>query len=76
MWGWGTIMHIPQKHSISINLEDEDGYPIEKYKKIEEKYEKMRQEKNPQYVPPKIWKSGGSSDSFTDYPDRPSRYMQ
>lgn len=59
--------------AISVNVDDTDGYPLEKYLKLEEEFVKQKKAENPHYREP-VKKNVPYHDRFIDHPDRPMRY--
>jgi hypothetical protein len=59
--------------SFTLNIDDPDGYPIEKYLEIEKEYIKRQKEKNP-YYQSRISSTQDRSYGFEDHDDRPMRY--
>ena len=75
MWGMGAIIHVPENEYIHLNvLWDEDGYPMERFRKLEAEYESNRKAKNPNYRPSPRQRPIKESSDFHEYTDRPSRY--
>lgn len=77
MWSIGNIWYFPnQPHlDFSMNIDSEDGYPLEEYKKIEAEYIKRKTAENPDFVYRRMTKGVGENlRGFIDYPDRPRRY--
>lgn len=78
-WGSGTILDVPIKNMIWLNLEDPDGYPrYGIFKKISDMYEKKDREKYPEKYAHKqnqIKSTYKEDFGFTNPPDRPSRYQ-
>lgn len=77
MWSIGNISYFPdQPHlDFSMNIDSEDGYPLEKWKKIEEAYTKRKIAEDPNFVYQKKTQNYKENmTGFIDYPDRPRRY--
>jgi len=78
MWGVNHIYYDPKNpnHDFDFNIEDMDGYPVERWKKIEAEFIKKNKEKNPNFVYRDLNKIQKSKQTtFIDYPDRPRRRM-
>lgn len=78
MWGSGNIDFHPEHEHLDFSMwfEDEDGYPVEPWKKIEAEYIRKMKDKNPDFVYETMSsRSEAMSTKFIDYPDRPKRFM-
>lgn len=74
MWAIGSVWYFPDNlDNFSMNVDDIDGYPLEKYIEIEKEYIKRQKEKNPHYQE-KTKSNRNESHGFIDHPDRPMRY--
>ena len=73
MWGMGHINYFPEheRQNFSMWFDDEDGYPVERWKKIEAEYIKKGKVDGPSLK--RVQKSTPET-RFFDYPDRPKRY--
>jgi hypothetical protein len=77
LWGTGILMDIPLKKMVWASVDDSEGYPrVEIYRKIQDEYDRIEREKNPEkFILKKNIPEHNDSYSFTNSPDRPSRYM-
>ena len=77
MWASGVISYHPDFPHLDFHMHfsDEDGYPHEQWKKIEEEYRKMGKVRNQYSIPKKENENARGDKKFIDYPDRPRRYM-
>ncbi len=77
-WGSGTILNVPEKDFMGLNIEDPDGYPRYKvFRKLADLYEKREHEKHPEkyaYLKNQIKSTYKEDFGFTNPPDRPSRF--
>ncbi len=74
MWANGMVWYFPgDLDNFSMNIDDPDGYPMEKYLEIEKEYTKRQKEKNP-YYQSKIANANDRLHGFIDHDDRPMRY--
>jgi hypothetical protein len=74
MWANGMVWYFPDDlDSFTLNIDDPDGYPIERYLEIEKEYTKRQKEKNP-YYQSRINNTQDRSYGFEDHDDRPMRY--
>ena len=76
MWGMGHIAYFPDHPHLEFysDTDDEDGYPITKWKKIEAEYIARKKAEDPNFVYKRVYKSKSYDGRFADYPDRPRRY--
>ena len=78
MWGLGNIQYFPDEPHLDFSMwfDDEDGYPVEQWKKIEADYIKRKKAEDSNFVykrPNNCTHEKGHR--FIDYADRPNRYM-
>lgn len=73
MWGMGHISYFSEHDHLDFSMwfDDEDGYPVERWKKIEAEYIKKGKVDGPSL---KRAQTKSSDTRFIDYPDRPKRY--
>ncbi|MFA7193781.1 MAG: hypothetical protein WC087_02605 [Candidatus Paceibacterota bacterium] len=73
MWGMGHINYFPEheRQNFSMWFDDEDGHPVERWKKIEAEYIKKGKVDGPSL---KRVQNSTPETRFFDYPDRPKRY--
>lgn len=77
LWGVGILGHIPQKKMVWNSVDEPDGYPrVEIWRKVQEEYDKVEREKNPErFVNKPVQSEERDKHGFTNPIDRPSRYM-